>query len=100
MTKAYRRANGNIPVISKNIVSMAIDPTFFHKRMKQKTITIQGFPVSPHQPNDRVTKEIALQAFSTMREQASDVPEMNLEEINAEINDARVARKARKTTQE
>lgn len=40
-----------------------------------------------------ITEDEAKKAFSDLREQASDIPEMSLEEINAEISAARTKRK-------
>ena len=42
-----------------------------------------------------VTRAEALRAFEDLRAQASDLPELTLEEINAEISAARAERKKR-----
>lgn len=40
-------------------------------------------------PENNVTRAEGLAAFESLRQQASDVPEMSLEEINAEIAEVR-----------
>lgn len=74
-------------------------PTVFRMCMKQMKI-VRGIPFSTRLPEDMVTREEALRAFDAMRKQASDVPEMSLDEINEEISAARAARKARKAALE
>lgn len=44
-------------------------------------------------PEEAVTRAEARRAFYELREQASDVPEMTLDEINAEIAEVRAERK-------
>lgn len=56
----------------------------------------RGIPFDTTLPKNVVTRAEALGALDDMFNQASDVPEMTLEEINAEIADARAARKANK----
>ncbi len=46
-------------------------------------------------PENTVTRAEAMQAFEDMRAQTADLPEMTLEEINAEISAARAERKKR-----
>lgn len=74
-------------------------PTVFRMCMKQMKI-VRGIPFSTRLPDGMVTREEALRAFETMRKQASDVPEMSLDEINEEISAARAALKARKAARE
>ncbi len=74
-------------------------PTVFRMCMKQMKI-VRGIPFPTRLPEGMVTREEALRAFDTMRKQASDVPEMSLDEINEEISAARAARKARKAARE
>ena len=70
-------------------------PTVFRMCMKQMKI-VRGIPFSTRLPEGMVTREEALRAFDAMRRQAADVPEMTLDEINAEISASRAARKAGK----
>lgn len=50
---------------------------------------VRGIPFETKLPQGMITKTEALNAFEELRRQAADVPEMSLEEINAEIADAR-----------
>lgn len=54
----------------------------------------RGIPFETTLPKEVVTRTEALNALNALFEQAADVPEMSLEEINAEITDARNARRA------
>ena len=74
-------------------------PTVLRMCMKQMKL-VRGIPFSTRLPEGTVTREEALRAFDTMRKQASDVPEMSLDEINEEISAARAALKARKAARE
>ena len=66
-------------------------PTAFRMFMK-KSKQVRGLPFDAILPetNDR---EDFRAAFNALREEASDTPEMTLEEINAEISAARADRK-------
>lgn len=44
------------------------------------------------QPENTISRAEAKNAFHTLRRQAADVPEMSLEEINAEITAARTGK--------
>lgn len=55
---------------------------------------VRGIPFDTTLPKDIVTRTEALNALDDMFRQAESVPEMTLEEINAEIADARADRKA------
>ena len=66
-------------------------PTAFRMFMK-KSKQVRGLPFDAVLPP--VTKrEDFRSAFMSLREEAADVPEMSLEEINAEISAARAERK-------
>ncbi len=65
--------------------------TVFRMCMKQMKI-VRGIPFSTRLPEQVVTRAEALEAFEKMRRQASDVPEMSLDEINEEIRAARADR--------
>lgn len=56
----------------------------------------RGIPFETTLPKNMVTRAEALNALDALFDQAADVPEMSLDEINAEIADARAARKAEK----
>ena len=55
-------------------------PTVFRMCMKQIKI-VRGIPFSTRLPESIVTRSEAIHAFEEMRKQASDVPEMSLDEI-------------------
>lgn len=57
----------------------------------------RGVPFKTTLPENTVTRADALDAFEELRRQAADVPEMTLDEINAEIRETRAARKAAKS---
>ena len=61
----------------------------------ERTREVRGLPFSAAPPRKTISPAEALDNFNRMREEASDVPEMTLEEINEEIRQAREARKAR-----
>lgn len=66
-------------------------------RMCMKQIEIaKGIPFSTKLPENTVTREQAKKAFHELRKQAADLPEMSLDEINAEIAAVRAERRARK----
>lgn len=65
--------------------------TVFRMCMKQMKI-VRGIPFPTRLPEHVVTRAEALEAFEKMRSQASDVPEMSLDEINSEIHAARADR--------
>lgn len=54
---------------------------------------VRGIPFDTTLPKTVVTKAEAAKALEDLFEQASDVPEMSLDEINAEIAEARSARR-------
>ncbi len=54
---------------------------------------VKGLPFETTLPETTMTRTEAKKAFSDLREQASNMPEMSLDEINAEISAARTERK-------
>jgi DNA-damage-inducible protein J len=55
----------------------------------------RGIPFDTTLPKNVITRSEAMRALEDMFNQASDVPEMSLDEINAEIADVRAERKAK-----
>ena len=55
---------------------------------------VRGIPFETTLPKEVITRSEALGALEDMFDQAKDVPEMSLEEINEEIAQVRAARKA------
>ena len=66
-------------------------PTAFRMFMK-KSKQVRGLPFEAVLPETRVRDDFR-EAFNALREEASDTPEIALDEINAEISEARAARK-------
>lgn len=69
-------------------------PTAFRMFMN-KSKMVKGIPFDVRLPENAVTRAEAKKAFEDLRNQAADVPEMSLEEINAEISTVRADRKKR-----
>ncbi len=59
-----------------------------------RTKMVRGIPFETTLPDKVITRSEALGIFDAMRNEAANVPEMSLDEINAEINQARAVRKA------
>lgn len=73
--------------------SLGMDlPTAFRMFMTRSKM-VRGLPFSATLPETTVTRTEAIKAFYDLRTQASDVPEMTLDEINAEISAVRSNRK-------
>ena len=68
-------------------------PTAFRMFMLRSK-ACRGLPFPATMPEKQITSEEALNAFASLRSQAADIPEMTLDEINAEIDAARAERKA------
>ena len=54
---------------------------------------VRGIPFETVLPENAVIRAEGLEAFEKLREQATDVPEMSLDEINAEIAEVRKNRR-------
>lgn len=67
-------------------------PTAFRMFLTRSKM-VKGLPFEATLPETTVTRAEAKNAFYALREQAADMPEMPLEEINAEITAARAERK-------
>lgn len=73
--------------------SLGMDlPTAFRMFMIRSKM-VKGLPFEATLPENTITRAEAKKAFYDLREQALDVPEMSLDEINAEIVNARAERK-------
>ncbi len=80
--------------VSEIYESLGLDlPTAFRMFMMRSKM-VKGLPFPVTLPENTITRAEAKRAFYALREQASDVPEMSLDEINEEISEARKARKA------
>ncbi len=67
-------------------------PTAFRMFMA-KSKQVRGLPFDAVLPAQSVNRDDFRSAFSALREEATDTPEMSLEEINAEISATRSKRK-------
>ena len=73
--------------------SLGMDlPTAFRMFMIRSKL-VRGLPFEATLPEATITRTEAKKAFYDLREQAADVPEMSLDEINAEISAVRAERK-------
>lgn len=63
-------------------------PTAFRMFMV-KSKMVKGLPFEVMLPENTITRSEAKNAFYELRKQAADIPEMSLDEINAEIIAAR-----------
>ena len=81
--------------VSEFYESLGLDlPTAFRMFMMRSKM-VKGLPFPVTLPENTITRAEAKRAFYALREQASDVPEMSLDEINEEIRQARADRKKR-----
>ncbi len=67
-------------------------PTAFRMFMVRSKM-VRGIPFETTLPENKVTRAEGLAAFEELRRQAADVPEMTLDEINAEIAEVRKNRR-------
>ena len=73
--------------------AMSMDlPTAFRMFMTRSKM-VKVLPFEATVPEQMITSTEAKNAFLELREQAADLPEMSLDEINAEISAARAERK-------
>lgn len=73
--------------------SLGMDlPTAFRMFMARSKM-IKGLPFEATLPKNTITRTEARKAFYDLRMQAADVPEMSLDEINAEVTASRAERK-------
>ena len=69
-------------------------PTAFRMFMAKSKL-VNGLPFEAMLPENTITRTEAKNAFHELRKQASDVPELSPEEINAEILAVRTERKGK-----
>ena len=75
--------------------SLGMDLPTALRMFMNKSKMVKGVPFDVRLPENTVTRAEAMRVFEDLRAQASDLPEMTLEEINAEISAARAERKKR-----
>ena len=75
--------------------AMGMDLNTAFRMFMERTRMVRGLPFPAVLPQTRMTRAEARQIIADMREDGAKVPEMTLDEINAEIAAARAERKRR-----
>ncbi len=76
--------------------AMGMDLNTAFRMFMERTRMVRGLPFPAVLPENQMTKAEAQKAITEIRAEASDFPEMTLDEINAEISAVRAERKERK----
>ena len=76
--------------------AMGMDLNTAFRMFMERTKMVRGLPFPAVLPENKITRAEAKAALDGLREEAANLPEMTLEEINAEISAARAERKAKK----
>ncbi|MBQ7502449.1 RelB/DinJ family addiction module antitoxin [bacterium] len=76
--------------------ALGMDLNTAFRMFMERTRAVRGLPFPAVLPEQTITGEEALGIFQKLREEAADLPEMTLDEINKEIQQVRAARKTRK----
>lgn len=74
--------------------ALGMDLNTAFRMFMERTRMVRGLPFPAVLPETRMTREEAKRVIDGMRAEAADLPEMTLDEINAEINATRAERKA------
>ena len=77
-----------------NALGMDLNTAF--RMFMERSRMVRGLPFPAVLPDETPAQERARKALAAARAQAADLPEMTLDEINAEIAAARAERKAGK----
>ncbi len=75
--------------------AMGMDLNTAFRMFMERTRMVRGLPFPAVLPETRMTRVEAQKIINDMREEAADLPEMSLDEINAEIRAVREERKSR-----
>ena len=75
--------------------ALGMDLNTAFRMFMERTRIVRGLPFPAVLPEKRMTRLEAKAAIQTLRDEAKDLPEMSVEEIDAEIAAARAERKAR-----
>lgn len=73
--------------------AMGMDLNTAFRMFMERTRMVRGLPFPAVLPENKMTRSEARAAVEKMRSEAADMPEMTLDEINAEINAVRAERK-------
>ena len=76
--------------------AMGMDLNTAFRMFMERTRMVRGLPFPAVLPESRMTRAEAKKALDDIRAEVSDIPEMTLDEINAEIKAARSERKKRR----
>lgn len=76
--------------------TLGLDLNTAFRMFMERTRMVRGLPFPALLPSDKMTRIEAQAAIDEMRREASGLPEMTLDEINAEISAARAERKLKK----
>lgn len=74
--------------------ALGMDLNTAFRMFMERTRMVRGLPFPAVLPETRMTREEAKSVIDGIRAEAASLPEMTLDEINAEINAARAERKA------
>lgn len=74
--------------------AMGMDLNTAFRMFMERTRMVRGLPFPAVLPETIMTREEAKSVIDGIRAEAASLPEMTLDEINAEINAARAERKA------
>ena len=75
--------------------AMGMDLNTAFRMFMERTRMVRGLPFPAVLPETRMMREEARRAINALRDEAADLPELSLDEINAEIAAARAERKGR-----
>jgi len=75
--------------------ALGMDLNTAFRMFMERTRMVRGLPFPAVLPETRMTRAEAQKVIDDIREDAADLPEMSLDEINAEIRAARRERKLR-----
>ena len=76
--------------------AMGMDLNTAFRMFMERTRMVRGLPFPAVLPESRMTRVEAQRAVDELRAEAANLPEMTLDEINAEIAAARAERKKKK----
>ena len=75
--------------------AMGLDLNTAFRMFMERTRMVKGLPFPAILPEEEIIRINAMATLEALREESADLPEMTLEEINAEINAAREERRGK-----
>lgn len=75
--------------------AMGMDLNTAFRMFMERTRMVRGLPFPAVLPENRMTRKEAKKIIDELRDEASRLPDMSLEEINEEIKNARKERKTK-----